>query len=90
MLVFIKVSFIGHSLGGMYLRFALGELYDFFSENDIRLVNFVSMATPHLGIRHFRDGLGTTIADKAVPYFAGKTGKQLMFLVMMYLFYFGS
>ena len=47
-----KISVIGQSLGGLYIRFAIKELYDenkstFY--NNVEPVNFVSLGSPHLG-----------------------------------------
>ncbi|KAH9149807.1 hypothetical protein AeRB84_007246 [Aphanomyces euteiches] len=46
-----KISFIGHSLGGLYIRYCVGVLYSrgFFSK--VQPINFITMATPNLGIR---------------------------------------
>jgi pimeloyl-ACP methyl ester carboxylesterase len=46
-----RISFIGHSMGGLISRYAAGELYD--SENNsiasLKPSHFITMATPHLG-----------------------------------------
>ena len=46
-----RISFVGHSLGGLISRFALGELYDAGSGSvaGLRPAHYVSLATPHLG-----------------------------------------
>eukprot|EP00164_Ancoracysta_twista_P000536 GFYU01000716.1.p1 GENE.GFYU01000716.1~~GFYU01000716.1.p1 ORF type:complete len:522 (-),score=171.76 GFYU01000716.1:157-1722(-) len=43
-----KISLVGYSLGGLYIRYAIGHLYevDFFG---LQPMNYISMATPHLG-----------------------------------------
>jgi len=45
-----RLSIIGHSMGGLISRFALGELYS--SDGTfvgLRAAHFISLATPHLG-----------------------------------------
>eukprot|EP01155_Anaeramoeba_flamelloides_P002118 Anaeramoba_flamelloidesa1057183_94.p1 GENE.a1057183_94~~a1057183_94.p1 ORF type:complete len:381 (-),score=84.04 a1057183_94:6-1148(-) len=46
-------SIIGHSLGGLIVRYALYFLYkeNWFAKNDVICKNFVTFATPHLGAR---------------------------------------
>ncbi|KDO21097.1 hypothetical protein SPRG_13806 [Saprolegnia parasitica CBS 223.65] len=46
-----KVSLIGHSLGGLYVRYCIGVLYarGFFEQ--ITPMNVITLATPHLGVR---------------------------------------
>jgi pimeloyl-ACP methyl ester carboxylesterase len=52
-----KISFIGHSMGGLIARYAAGELYDTQDTNrdnkqtiaGCKPQHFISMATPHLG-----------------------------------------
>eukprot|EP01083_Nonionella_stella_P158714 516900_1 len=73
-----RVSAIGHSLGGMYLRVAFGELQGLDVMNGIQLVNYVSFASPHLGSLDFRGQFGTRLANFGVPFWAGQTGRELM------------
>ncbi|KAJ3436932.1 alpha/beta-hydrolases superfamily protein [Anaeramoeba flamelloides] len=49
----IYFSIIGHSLGGLIVRYALYFLYkeNWFAKNDVICKNFVTFATPHLGAR---------------------------------------
>ncbi|KAG7397098.1 hypothetical protein PHYBOEH_001249 [Phytophthora boehmeriae] len=46
-----KLSMIGHSLGGLYNRYCIGVLLSRGFFDKIEPVNFVTLATPHLGIR---------------------------------------
>ncbi|XP_065880145.1 putative lipase C4A8.10 isoform X2 [Euphorbia lathyris] len=106
-----KISFLAHSLGGLFARYAIAVLY---SENasstsqsndladssisssegpcSIRKgtiagldpVNFVTLATPHLGVRGRKQLpflLGIPILEKLAPplapIFTGRTGSQL-------------
>lgn len=45
----VKVSFIGYSLGGLILRYAAGKLLVMGVFNTVKPMNFISIATPHLG-----------------------------------------
>uniref|UniRef100_A0A061RZM0 Alpha beta-hydrolases superfamily protein n=1 Tax=Tetraselmis sp. GSL018 TaxID=582737 RepID=A0A061RZM0_9CHLO len=53
-----KISFVGHSLGGLISRYAIGRMFDPGSGTILGLApaHFVTMATPHLGC----DGGGIT------------------------------
>ena len=47
-----KISLIGQSLGGLYIRFAIKELYNFDNDafyRNVKPCNFVTMGSPHLG-----------------------------------------
>jgi len=70
------ISFVCHSLGGLYARHALRllEAEDWFAHSGIRAVNFVTTASPHLGIMEvgvfwrwgiwlLHAALGSTIRD---------------------------
>ena len=50
-----KISFIAHSLGGLVARYAIGRLYENSSSEakiaGLQPVNFITVATPHLGSR---------------------------------------
>lgn len=53
-----KISFLAHSLGGLFARYAVSVLY---VSNDktagkgliagLEAINFITLATPHLGVR---------------------------------------
>jgi len=66
-----KISVIGYSFGGLVARFLIGRA---FVENfwNLTPVNFVTMASPHLGI--YSDA---TIAKSAVKRSLGLTGEEL-------------
>ncbi|CAI5724882.1 unnamed protein product [Peronospora destructor] len=49
-----KVSVIGHSLGGLYARYALVSIMDALSCLHVEYVDFVTICTPHLGSRRAR------------------------------------
>ncbi|KAI9024572.1 putative serine esterase-domain-containing protein [Hyaloraphidium curvatum] len=78
-----KLSIVGYSLGGLIARYVVGQLLkaNFFAENNIRPANFVTLATPHLGIRYpsttsFRSRVLTHLASQG---YASRTGLQLVF-----------
>ncbi|KAL6215533.1 hypothetical protein ACLB2K_014962 [Fragaria x ananassa] len=68
-----KISFVGHSLGGLIARYAIGRLYERGTTREVSQeigecriaglepVNFITSATPHLG----------TWGHKQVPVFCG-------------------
>ncbi|CAN0853430.1 Lipid droplet phospholipase 1 [Linum grandiflorum] len=94
-----RISFLAHSLGGLFARYAIAVLYSEESpSNDIETgssrsggriagldpVNFITLATPHLGVRGRNQLpllLGIPFLEKLVPpiahIFVGYTGKQL-------------
>ncbi|EPS68094.1 hypothetical protein M569_06678, partial [Genlisea aurea] len=87
-----KISFLAHSLGGLFARYAVAVLYDpnvssSLSRGSIaglEAVNFITLATPHLGVRGnkqlpFLLGLSflERLAAPLAPIFTGRTGKQL-------------
>jgi pimeloyl-ACP methyl ester carboxylesterase len=49
-----KLSMVGHSLGGLYARFAVVQLMDALSMLNMDYVSFVTICTPHLGSRRAR------------------------------------
>jgi pimeloyl-ACP methyl ester carboxylesterase len=46
-----RISILGHSMGGLISRYALGELYDRASNtiSGLKPTHFVALATPHIG-----------------------------------------
>lgn len=73
------VSFLGISLGGLYVRYALTEVVHS-SEPvlaDLRVANLITLASPHLGVRNHMGFAATTLAHLG---FAGRTGQQLFLL----------
>ncbi|KAJ6801173.1 putative lipase [Iris pallida] len=81
-----KISFLAHSLGGLFARYAISILYS--SETGklagLEPVNFITLATPHLGVRGKNQLpflLGVPILEKLAPSLApiliGRTGRQL-------------
>ncbi|KAL7999298.1 putative alpha/Beta hydrolase [Plasmopara halstedii] len=46
-----KMSIVGHSLGGLYARYALVQIMDALRFLHVEYVDFVTICTPHLGSR---------------------------------------
>ena len=46
-----KISFIGHSMGGLISRFAIGLLREGGLFDELEPMSLVTLATPHLGTR---------------------------------------
>ncbi|EQC30088.1 hypothetical protein SDRG_12149 [Saprolegnia diclina VS20] len=46
-----KVSLIGHSLGGLYVRYCIGVLYARGFFDQITPMNVITLAAPHFGVR---------------------------------------
>ena len=69
----IKISFIGHSLGGLIIRNCIGKLEknNFFDKIKPNL--YVSIATPHLGVYSI-----SNIKWYLAKYAIGQTGKELL------------
>ncbi|XP_027356421.1 uncharacterized protein LOC113865837 isoform X2 [Abrus precatorius] len=105
-----KISFLAHSLGGLFARYAIDVLYstDTYSSGQtgdpancmmenlqrtdfsrgmiagLEPVNFITLATPHLGVRGKKQLpflFGISILEKLAapiaPFFVGQTGRQL-------------
>ncbi|XP_020100884.1 putative lipase YDR444W isoform X2 [Ananas comosus] len=107
-----KISFLAHSLGGLFARYAIAVLYNLenlrrgqhgystshTNGNSDKLkslsasgtiaglepINFITLATPHLGVRGKKQLpflLGVPILEKLAPplapIFIGQTGRQL-------------
>ncbi|CAA7402345.1 unnamed protein product [Spirodela intermedia] len=81
-----KISFLAHSLGGLFSRYAVAVLHSSESGTIAGLepINFITLATPHLGVRGKKQLpflLGVPILEKLAPSvgsrLAGRTGRQL-------------
>ncbi|RMX67612.1 hypothetical protein DD238_001587 [Peronospora effusa] len=73
-----KFSMIGHSLGGLYNRYCIGVLLSRGFFDKIEPMNFVTLATPHLGIRRPRRGATNAIFNALMQNIFSRTGAQLM------------
>lgn len=77
---FKYISFIGNSLGGLYVRHAISILYDTMTGliAGLEPLNFISIATPHLGFEPFYRGLfPTPLLNFIMHTFIGQTGFDL-------------
>lgn len=80
-----KLSVIGHSLGGLYSRYALVQIMDALSCLHVEYVDFVTICTPHLGSRRARGpstvknilrlGVHKVLSSKSIY---GQTGIDLL------------
>ncbi|CAI5747049.1 unnamed protein product [Peronospora destructor] len=73
-----KFSMVGHSLGGLYNRYCIGVLLSRGFFDRIEPMNFVTLATPHLGIRRPRRGATNAIFNALMQNIFSQTGAQLM------------
>jgi len=65
------ISFVGHSLGGLVSRYAIGLLYDRGFFDHVKPMNFTTFATPHLGARKVLGGYNLeTLAGHAFNWLA--------------------
>ena len=70
------ISFIGHSLGGLYARCVVGLLHQKGMIPSLVIpVNFITLATPHLGSREHSKVLGQRFTGLLVGTVVGQTGK---------------
>ncbi|OWZ20208.1 hypothetical protein PHMEG_0005408 [Phytophthora megakarya] len=72
-----KLSTIGHSLGGLYNRYCIGLLLNRGFFDKVAPMNFVTLATPHLGIRRPRRGPTNVVFNALMPKIFSRTGAQL-------------
>jgi len=70
-------SIIGHSLGGLYSRYCIGHLYSEGFFDQWQPLNFITLATPHLGSRRPQRGLNPILSFFTSHLFS-RTGQQLM------------
>ncbi|KAF8056457.1 LPL1 [Scenedesmus sp. PABB004] len=73
-----KLSLIGYSLGGLIARYAAGKLYVAGLFDSVEPVNFITIATPHLGSFKDPTSVWARFFNSQVPIIASRTGAQLM------------
>lgn len=73
------ISFIGNSLGGIYSRYAISLLWQPESKTILGLtpITFMSIATPHLGVRRFTVIPLPDVLHFTPPLVIGQTGHDL-------------
>lgn len=76
-----SISFIGYSAGGLIARYCVGLLHAEGFFDKVTPTHFVTIATPHMGIRwtsrRVSGRLFNFFADQIVNLYAGRTGLQL-------------
>lgn len=74
-----RISFVGNSLGGLYSRYALKELWDEGSRTiaGCEPVTFMTIASPHLGVRKHLGLPFPRPLHFMAPVFLGQTGEDL-------------
>ena len=74
------ISFLGNSMGGLFLRYACGLLFDPDTSliAGLHPVSFITTASPHLGVR----GLLPKVLEQTlrVSTYGGRTAKQMLLL----------
>jgi Putative serine esterase (DUF676) len=76
-----KLSIIAHSLGGVYAR----QLIHLAAEKNsplarLEYMNFVTLASPHVGSREHARIYSDTITNIVTPLLYGRTGRELMLI----------
>ncbi|KAJ3825413.1 DUF676-domain-containing protein [Lentinula raphanica] len=76
----VKFSITGYSLGGLCARYVVAILYAQHFFDSVQPVNFVTFATPHIGIPRIEGSLFSRISRYVGSRMLGSTGKQLYWL----------
>ncbi|TPX32562.1 hypothetical protein SmJEL517_g04372 [Synchytrium microbalum] len=72
-----RISFIGYSLGGLVMRYTIGKLYTTHFFDTIQPINFVTIATPHLGIRKKGNQTIEKIFNSLASALTSRSGSQM-------------
>ncbi|KAI9695750.1 MAG: hypothetical protein M1820_008422 [Bogoriella megaspora] len=72
-----KISIIGYSLGGLIARYAIGLLYSHGWFEKLEPVQFTSFASPHLGVRTPKVGIGNQVWNVLGARTLSVSGQQL-------------
>ncbi|KAG0026504.1 hypothetical protein BGZ82_009449 [Podila clonocystis] len=75
-----QFSYLGYSLGGLIGRFAMGMLAEEGFFDEVEPVYFVTMATPHLGIRQPPLSNSSKIFNYLSSTMLSRTGEQLQLI----------
>lgn len=75
-----KFSMIGHSLGGLYNRYCIGLLLSRGFFDRYEPMNFITLASPHLGIRRPHRGATNVVFNALMSKILSRTGEQLMLI----------
>ena len=77
---------MAHSLGGMYARYMVKLLFDGGLFSKLVPLMFITLATPHMGARHFTQVFGSRATELITPAFVGLTGEILFSLFSLFLY----
>ncbi|TPX40013.1 hypothetical protein SeLEV6574_g06858 [Synchytrium endobioticum] len=72
-----RISFIGYSLGGLINRYAVGRLYAQHFFDAVRPINFITIASPHLGVRKRGVDTSERVFNSVVPMLTSRSGIQM-------------
>ena len=78
-----QISLIGYSLGGLILRYVVGRLYRDGIFEDVVPLNFISIASPHLGVRKPSQYAFNRLLNNAINFFGTRVGPQLTVFVLL-------
>lgn len=71
------ISFVGYSLGGIFLRHVIGDLYNLHIFKSIKPHSFTTFATPHLGSRRMNEFFFNRSFNFLSSFFVAQTGLEL-------------
>eukprot|EP01130_Rhizamoeba_saxonica_P008982 TRINITY_DN3641_c0_g1_i1.p1 TRINITY_DN3641_c0_g1~~TRINITY_DN3641_c0_g1_i1.p1 ORF type:complete len:303 (-),score=43.57 TRINITY_DN3641_c0_g1_i1:473-1381(-) len=74
----VRISFIGHSMGGLIIRYCIGELYQLGVFDDLTPAIYMTLATPHLGTRKQKSSIFNSVVTWVTETFINRTGKQFL------------
>jgi hypothetical protein len=74
-----QISFIGHSFGGIIIRYAVGILYEKKIFDKIIPSVYISISSPHMGIYQSVQTIGCICVRSITKYMCGQTGKEILF-----------
>ena len=72
-----KISFVGYSLGGLIIRYCVGKMYKQGLFHELKPMNFVTIASPHLGVRKPSQFSWNRLLNGAINFFGTRVGPQL-------------
>eukprot|EP00744_Colponema_vietnamica_P013875 GILI01019447.1.p1 GENE.GILI01019447.1~~GILI01019447.1.p1 ORF type:complete len:448 (-),score=66.23 GILI01019447.1:36-1337(-) len=72
-----RISLIGYSAGGLFSRYAIGRLQKTGVFDRIEPVNFMTFATPHLGIRRTPRSLWNRVWQAGASFFVARAGEHM-------------
>jgi len=75
-----KLSLVGHSLGGLYCRYAIGYMFEQGTLENWELKQLITFASPHMGVRKSPSQyILSTLAFFYCRKFISRTGLQLIY-----------